>query len=216
MVGLAPETSSTVTILRPGRETKLKVSAGRDRRASRSLSWYSGFDHSCQKPETACGFVATGQESKMAIRSFKVGVSTPHRSEMSKDLIMPAQSRSTFWTRHQYYGGRREDEIRTKLVRAVISAFTSQRVRPSTAARDREEMISIAWAAVGVLSAVMPNLDINAWTESGSLVMSGPRSSRVWTRVEPGGRLKGGSGRRNERKMPVNLRNGWENALKDG
>jgi len=97
MVGLAPETSSTVTILRPGRETKLKVSAGRDRRASRSLSWYNGFDHSCQKPVTACGLAVAGQESNMAISSFKVGVSTPDRSERSKDLIMPAQSRSAFW-----------------------------------------------------------------------------------------------------------------------
>ena len=74
----------------------------------------------------------------------------------------------------------------------VINAFTSQRARPSTAARDREEIVSIAWAAVGGLSAVMLNLDISAWMESGSLVMSGPRSSKVWTRVEPGGRLIGG------------------------
>jgi hypothetical protein len=47
-------------------------------------------------------------------------------------------------------------------VNAVINAFTSQRVRPSTAARDKEEIIPIAWAAVGGFSVVIPNLAINA------------------------------------------------------
>ena len=99
---------------------------------------------------------------------------------------------------------------------AVINAFTSHRVRPSTAARDREEMISIAWVAVGGLSVVIPNLSINEWTESRSLVMSGPRSSKVWTSVEPGGRLIEWVSQRNKHETATNLRNGGENALKDG
>ena len=99
---------------------------------------------------------------------------------------------------------------------AVINAFTSQRVRPSTAARDREETISIAWAAVGGLSVVIPNLAINAWMESVSPVISGPRSSKVWTSVEPGGRLIEWLSRRGRRETPMDSRNGGENALKDG
>ena len=53
IVGLAMATSSTVTIRRPGRDTKLKVSAGKDNKASRSFSWYSEFFHTLQNPVTA-------------------------------------------------------------------------------------------------------------------------------------------------------------------
>ena len=96
MVGLAAATSSTVTILRPGRDTKLKVSGGRESKASRRRSWYNELDHGLQNPVTACGSASRGLLSRIAIKSLSVAVSTPCRSGRSNVSMMLAQSTLPF------------------------------------------------------------------------------------------------------------------------
>jgi len=91
IVGLAIVTSSTVTILRPGRATKLKVSAGSESKASRRRSWYKGLFHVSQNPVTAWGSTSRGALRRIEIRSFNVAVSTPWRSGQSNDLTTPGQ-----------------------------------------------------------------------------------------------------------------------------
>lgn len=95
MVGLAVATSSTVTTRRPGSETKLNVSLGRDRRASRRRSWYREFFQLVQNPETAGFSASRGEFTRMAMRSLRVAVSTPWRSGQSNASTTLLQSSLT-------------------------------------------------------------------------------------------------------------------------
>lgn len=80
-------------------------------------------------------------------------------------------------------------ETLTKLVSAVIREFTSHNVLPSTAARAKVEITSIVSDSPGGLLSVIPNRLSKALTTSGSLVISGPNSTRVCASVVPGSRL---------------------------